>query len=256
MDESNGMWKPPYFAFQTFWTFMADLSSKPLPPKIDRSLLKSKSGTDQMNLLFALRAFDLVDDQQAVNVENLVPIAQGDEETRAKALGDLVRRWYPKALDLSAQSGTEGQLNDLFRDEYGLGSADTRRKAVTFFLHAARRADIELSQHFPNTRSGSGGPGSPRAKRAPGVKRPRPNGTGTAAAPVVTTEQTAGGECKHVTFGEAGTVTVTVDVKWLDLPDHVFTGLRKVIRDLEALGSPTDSPPATAAGAPSADEEV
>jgi len=36
-------------------------------------------------------------------------------------------------------------------------------------------------------------------------------------------------------FGEAGSVTVRVDVRWLDLPDEVFIGLRKVIQDLEKL---------------------
>jgi hypothetical protein len=178
---------------------------------------------------------------------HLAPIAQGDENSRAKALGDLVRRYYPKALDLSARSGTEGQLHDLFRDDFGIASADTRRKAVTFFLHAARKAGIELSQHFPSTRSGSGGPGTPRAKRAPGPKRNKNGNGGTAGAPIVTTEQTAAGERKHVSFGEAGNVTVTVNVKWLDLPDNVFTGLRKVIQDLEALGTPM-SPPSTGTG--------
>lgn len=244
MDETNGTWKPPYFAFQTFWTFMGDLASKPLPPRIDRTMLKSKSGTDQMNLLFALRAFDLTDEQNNVNAANLAPIAQGDEDARAGALGDLVRRYYLKALDLSGRSGTEGQLHDLFRDDFGVGSADTRRKVVTFFLHAARKAGIELSQHFPSTRSGSGGPGTPRAKRAPGQQRNK-NGAsgGSANAPVVTTEQTSAGERKHVSLGEAGDVTVTVKVKWLDLPDNVFTGLRKVIQDLEALATPMNPPP-------------
>lgn len=255
MDENTGTWKPPYFAFQTFWTFMGDLAAKPLPPQIDRSLLKSKSGTDQMNLLFALRAFDLIDDRNVVSAEHLAPIAQGDEETRAKALGDLVRRFYPEALALSGKSGTEGQLHDLFRDNFGLASADTRRKAVTFFLHAARKAGIELSQHFPATRSGSGAPGAPRLRRTPSAKRNKPTGGGSASAPLVTSEQTAAGERKQVSFGEAGQVSVTVNVKWLDLPDNVFTGLRAVIRDLEALGDPID-PPAPPASGTSTESEV
>jgi hypothetical protein len=231
MDESNGTgWKPPYFSFATFWSFMGDLAAKPLPPKIDRMMLKSKSGTDQANLMFALRAFDLVDDSFMVNAAKLGPIAHGDEESRAQALGDIVREHYPNALALSEQNGTEGQLHELFRDQYGLASADTRRKAVTFFLHAARKAGIELSEHFPSSRPGSGSPGSPRPRR------PRKPATPITPRPVVTTEQAATGERKTVSFGDAGQVTVTVDVKWLDLADNVFTGLRKVIRDLEALG--------------------
>lgn len=255
MDEQTGTWKPPYFAFQTFWTFMGDLAAKPLPPQIDRSLLKSKSGTDQLNLLLALRAFELMDEKQFVRAEHLAPIAQGDAEARAKALGELVRRFYPDALALSGQSGTEGQLHDIFRVSYGMSSADTRRKAVTFFLHAARKAGFELSQHFPATRSGSGAPGAPKVKRAPSGKRNKPAGAGSASAPLVTSEQTAAGERKQVSFGDAGQVTVTVNVKWLDLPDNVFTGLRAVIRDLEGLGDPINSPAPPAPGS-STESEV
>jgi hypothetical protein len=32
-------------------------------------------------------------------------------------------------------------------------------------------------------------------------------------------------------------VTMTVDVRWLDLPDDTFTRLRQLIKDIEALGS-------------------
>jgi hypothetical protein len=254
MDATDGTWKPPYFAFSTFWTFMGDLATKPLPPKIDRSLFKSKSGTDQANLLFALRAFNLIGDDNTVNAENLAAIAQGDEAARSLALGDLVRRHYPKALTLSEQGGTEGQLHDLFRTDFGLTSTETRRKAVTFFLHAARQAGIELSQYFPATRSGSGGPGTPRVKR-PRTKQSTPGG-GSADAPTVTTEHTPQGEQKRVSFGDAGVVTVTVNVKWLDLPDDAFTGLRKLIRDLEALGTPASPPPTDAEAVKTDDQET
>src|SRR5207245_810656 len=97
-----------------------DLAAKPLPPRIDRTMLKSKSGTDQANLLFALRAFELIDESNSVNIASLVPIAQGDEEARAEALGDLVRTHYAGALAISDSSGTEGQLHDWFRDTFGL----------------------------------------------------------------------------------------------------------------------------------------
>jgi hypothetical protein len=253
MEDAGGSWKPPYFSFATFWSFMGDLASKPLPPKIDRMMLKSKSGTDQANLMLALRSFDLVDDTYMVNAASLGSIAQGDEESRAKALGALVRHYYPDALALSEQNGTEGQLHDLFRDKYGLTSSDTRRKAVTFFLHIARKAGIPLSEHFPSSRPGSGSPGTPRQTRAPSQRRKNTSGTGD--VPVVTTDQTSTGERKTVSFGDAGMVTVTVDVKWLDLADNVFTGLRKVIRDLEALGT-VDSPPKSKAGAEATATEV
>jgi len=47
MDDSESTFKPSYMSFQTFWNFIGELAKKPLPPQIDRSLLGSKSGTDQ-----------------------------------------------------------------------------------------------------------------------------------------------------------------------------------------------------------------
>jgi len=40
-----------------------------------------------------------------------------------------------------------------------------------------------------------------------------------------------------VTLGLAGTVSITVNVKWLDLSDDQFTKLRKLIKDIQALGA-------------------
>ena len=54
-----------------------------------------------------------------------------------------------------------------------------------------------------------------------------------------------GGETKTIVLGDAGTVTINVDVRWLDLPDETFTALRRGIRSLEALA--TQAPTSDAA---------
>jgi len=43
-------------------------------------------------------------------------------------------------------------------------------------------------------------------------------------------------------------------VKWLDLPDDVFTGLRRVIRDLQGLGTDSPRQPAPGAGTSTVEE--
>jgi hypothetical protein len=43
-------------------------------------------------------------------------------------------------------------------------------------------------------------------------------------------------ERRDISLGDAGSVTVTVNVRWLDLTDDQFTKLRKLIKDIEALG--------------------
>lgn len=44
------------------------------------------------------------------------------------------------------------------------------------------------------------------------------------------------GERRDISLGDAGSVTVIVNVQWLDLPDEKFAKLRELIKDLEALG--------------------
>jgi hypothetical protein len=42
-------------------------------------------------------------------------------------------------------------------------------------------------------------------------------------------------ERRDISLGDAGSVTVIADVRWLDLPDQKFTKLRQLIKDIEAL---------------------
>jgi hypothetical protein len=168
-EETPSGFKPPYFSFQTFWSFIEQLAEKPLPPQIDRSLLSSKSGTDQANLLMALRSFDLIDDDQRVR-PLLVQLTSQDEATRLQLLGQILLALYPAQMELARSNGTEAQLHESFASVFGIRSADTRRKAVTFYLHAAKAAGLPLSPHFPQTRAGSGANGA-RVRRSP--VRPR-----------------------------------------------------------------------------------
>jgi hypothetical protein len=49
--------------------------------------------------------------------------------------------------------------------------------------------------------------------------------------------ENVGGERRDISLGDAGSVTIIVDVRWLDLPDEQFAALRKLIKDIEALGA-------------------
>lgn len=171
-DTTTSEFKPPYLAFKTFWTFVDELLAKPLPPKLDRSLMRSKSGSDQASLTAALKSFDLIDDVQGVT--GLRALADADEAGRIHWLGQQLRLHYPVQVKVSEGNGTEQQLRDSLKESFGLGSADTIRKAMTFFLHAARTAGIEISPHFPVTRSGSGAPGAPKPRR-PTKRKPPPS---------------------------------------------------------------------------------
>jgi hypothetical protein len=204
-NNERSTFKPSYFAFATLSGFLADLGTKPLPPQIDRSMMESKSGTDQMNLLSAMKGFGFISDDQHVN-PLLVEYTQGDEETRKAIVGRLLSANYPHQLEISAQNGTEKALLDSFGDDFGI-QGDTRRKAMTFFLHAARYAGIPLSPHFPATRAGSGN--ANRARRNTPKKKVTSAAGSTIAAEA---RPVQGGDTYRVQLRAGGEVTLTVSV--------------------------------------------
>jgi hypothetical protein len=166
VDDNNASQKPPIGSFQTFWAFTEDLLTKPLPPQIDRSLLGSKSGTDQAFLFGALKFFGFISEQLGVQ-PLLEDWARWDANGRKASLGKLIESHYPRQMAVSAEIGTAQQLLDSIEEAFGY-TGDSRRKASAFFLHAARTAGLQLSPHFPTTRGGSGSAtkGSPRKRAA------------------------------------------------------------------------------------------
>jgi hypothetical protein len=241
VDEQSGTgFKPPYFSFQTFWAFVNNLASKQLPPVLDRSFMDSKSGTDQQNLWSAMQTFGLVDANKAV-LDPLREFAKADESGRKAILERLVRENYPEQMRLSEQHGSGPQLNESFGTAFGINAAETKRKAATFFLHAARTAGLTLSENFPSTRTGSGSPGTPRRSTPRGSRAGR-NGHGTPPPPQP--PRGGSGETKVIDLGDAGTITVTVNLKWLELPTDIFVKVRQIIDDFEALGMTDTATPA------------
>ena len=205
--ERHGNFSPPYLSFETFRNFIARLGERKIPPRIDRSMMIGIAGGTQTYLLQALRAFDLIDASNGIS-PRLVQMAT-DEAACATEMRGLLQHFYADQLALSAQHATAGQLSESF-DGYGL-SGSTLRKAITFFLHMARFAELPLSPHFraPQQRTGS-----PRPRRAssPGRKRVAPEPGvdeigGTSAAQ----------ESHTVALASGGTITLSCSVAFLAL---------------------------------------
>lgn len=223
--------KPPYLPFKTFLGFIERLGEKPLPPKIDRSMMGTKSGGEQVNLIQAMKGFRLIHGDQAV-APLLGEFVAADDDRKKALVSRLVQAHYPEQMKVSEQNGTPELLDRSFEQSFAV-TGDTRRKAVTFFLQAARYAGLDLSPHFPPTRMGSGTrPAGVRkaTKRSKRVRKGIPPSRQPVGKP----------EVKTVPLGDAGSVTITVDVRWLELPDATFTKLRSLIRDLEALAVEPD----------------
>lgn len=232
MDTATGGFRPPYMSFQTFWAFLSDLCAKPLPRRLDRSIMQSKSGTDQNNLMAALEGFSFIDGDGMVEPA-LQRFATASPEQRTEMLSTLVQTFYRSVLRVSADNGSPAELNTTFRDELGMASSDTRRKAITFFLHAAREAGLELSPHFPKTRAGSGGPGAPKAKRVNSRRKSTTQDSGSGSRVGGQDSAPASGHAQTITLRSGGTVTLTYDVNMFDVDDDdeaFVLGLIKKLR--------------------------
>ncbi|MGC2175793.1 MAG: DUF5343 domain-containing protein [Acidimicrobiales bacterium] len=228
--DTNEEAKPPYLPFQTLLNYLGELAGKPLPPKLDRSMMKSKSGGDQTNLIGALKFFGFIDADNTV-LEALRTFVPMDETARKAYLGGRLRDLYPEAFKVSDEHGSETALYDCFTETYGYGG-DTRRKAATFFLHAARWAGITVSANFPTTRMGSGRAATRGTKRT--VVKKGASKVRTPPKPK-TLPPSGSGESVEVIFGGLGSATLVIDVPLLSLPESKLTGLLKVVNDLRAL---------------------
>ncbi|MCA1704979.1 MAG: hypothetical protein LC808_17640 [Actinobacteria bacterium] len=196
---------PPYLPFSTFIGFLDKLGEHDIPPRIDRSVMDSMSGTTQSFLLAALRSFDLVGENFEVR-PTLERLALNPDE-RPQLIGDLLRHYYAEQIKLGTETATSGQLAESFRN-YDL-SGETVRKAIRFFLHAAEFAGIKLSPYFkpPGTTAASagrvGGRRRARAAKAPTVQRP--------------TRESVDGHSQTIELRSGGSLTLTMSVNLFDL---------------------------------------
>jgi Family of unknown function (DUF5343) len=136
---------PPYLSYRTLRNFLDSLRSNgSIPGRIDRSVLKNLSGGAQSALIGALRFFDLiaVDTAPTPSLERLV---RADVEGRREIMRELLRRHYPFLFPpaFSIDTATMRMLRETFDQAFGGG--DTSRKAMIFFLAAAKDSGVALS---------------------------------------------------------------------------------------------------------------
>jgi hypothetical protein len=137
---------PPYTAFQSLKSGLAVLYEHVIPTRIDRSVWGNKfSGSVASQVLTALRFLRLID-QDGVPTKHLRPLVEsmGDKAEWATQLGVVLRAAYEPIFSLDLEKATASQFYERFRVVYG-ADGETGRKCVTFFLNAAREADIPVS---------------------------------------------------------------------------------------------------------------
>jgi len=167
---------PAYFAFKTLTNMIVKMEEHGPPTRVDRTFLAGMSGAGQTQFIAGLKALGLIDEDGHVQ-PRLTELVSKPED-RAQIMGQIVRDCYPEAVELGRTNATTGQLVEVFNNSYGV-QGDTARKAIAFFLQAARYAgDIQLSPMFKTPAVRSGG-GSGRKRGRPPKVKPENNGTGT-----------------------------------------------------------------------------
>ena len=159
---------PPYISYSSLVSFLAGLKESGVPSRIDRSVLKKMSGSQQSGLLAALRYLSITDSNDKP-LELFKQIVDADEKTYSSLLKAVLTKSYAFLAEggIDLESATGAQVAEAFRNAGASGS--TVSKAMSFFIAAAKDAGIKLSSHIkaPTVPRANGSKKTARAKFTP-----------------------------------------------------------------------------------------
>lgn len=180
-EQEAAQFVPPYISFAQLVNVLDRMKNEGVPARVDRSYLGSWSGAAQGQFLKAARSLELLD-EHGRPTETLKRLVSEPDE-RPAIVASILRAKYPEALALG-QDATQAQLDEVFRNYDGI-SGSTTRKAITFYLHAAKFAQMPTSPFFKAGRASSGGGRSGTASRrsAARAKPESQNGSGQTPPP-------------------------------------------------------------------------
>jgi hypothetical protein len=165
-DTEKKGWVPPYISFTTLTGLIERMHDEGgAPPQIDRSYLRSFSGGYQAQVLAALKSLGLIEENGRVTSDLTELVEAERREDRVPIFVTMLNTYYPEPVRLGTIKATQGMLEGAFKD-YGI-SGDTLRKAIAFYLGAAKYAGVALSVNFrvPSV--------TPSDGRKPGPKKAR-----------------------------------------------------------------------------------
>ena len=148
MSEAQFTPKPPYVPFGTFKNFIESFRDAGLPDVIDRSLMRSLSGTVQSMLATSLRSMGFVGGD-GTPTERFRQYISGPVNGQREAITAGLKECYSAIFQHATPMNkmTQGQFDKALKDEYGF-TASTLDKAASFFLAASAEAGIEVGPHL------------------------------------------------------------------------------------------------------------
>jgi hypothetical protein len=128
-----------YLPFRTFMTAIEALEHG-IPKQIDRTIWRSQSGIVQGQIMIALRFLCLVDDD-----DKPTPALQrfvDGKNKRPELVRALLHHSYRNLIDHDLTKMTPKMLDEAM-EQYSV-TGDTKKKAVRFFLQAAKFAELPM----------------------------------------------------------------------------------------------------------------
>jgi hypothetical protein len=203
-----------YLPFRTF-TGSLDALEQGIPKQIDRTIWRNQAGNVQSQILMALRFLGFVDGSD--HPTQLLHDYVEQKEQRKQTMAKVLQTAYAEVVRHDLTKMTPKMLDDSF-DTLGV-SGDTKRKAVTFFLKAAKFAEIPMHPLLAAQVRNTG----PRGKRKADRKIGEENSTAIKIA-TATTSGVQASNTRSVLLKSGGTVTMTLayDPFSLSVEDRQF----------------------------------
>jgi len=236
-DERKNADLPAYVPFDAFLNLLDRLESAGIPQRIDRGYWRQyMSGAIGAQLVGALRFLGLINSaaEPEPSLGGLVATGQ-----RGEALRQLLAERYLAIFELAdPKHATRIQLNEAFEEAYAL-NGDTRRKAVTFFLKAAKYAGLPLSSYVllrsapvPHRQDGKPPRGRPRHGAVRKLQDETVVQRSTGDPPI---------ESQQIILKGGGTVTLSISVNWLGMDPPRRSKLLNLVDAFNELRSEADT---------------
>ena len=193
-----------YVPFRTFLSAIEGLEHG-IPHQIDTSMWPTYSGAIKSQLVGSFKFLNLID-EAGVPTPWLKALAE-DKANRKIHLRKILESSYSKVVDVGLKQMTPKQFDDLM-SEYGM-EGSTHQKVVSFFLQAAKYADLPMSPLLgKKTRTGI-------RKRRAGEESV--NGDGITEALSTEPGMLPKGTCRTVTLRSGGKLSLALEANLFDL---------------------------------------
>lgn len=166
---------PPYISYSTLKTVLGNFQKDGIPPQIDRSVFPKFSGGVQNQVILALRSLDLIDERNEPTHQLNDIVRAHETDAYAGVLRKIIQNTYPYVFSIDLMNATPAMFADTFKNNIS-AKEDVLRKCRTFFLNAARDAQISIGTRIETA-------SFPRASRSTGQRKTKTARSKVEAAP-------------------------------------------------------------------------